>query len=143
MGVAQGQVTEQLQKKFDAQTERMDQLTATVVESQKSAQTNSEVLQNLLVGIENLGENFKTMQAEMIAWQDEYQNAEGEYQRMNAELLQEVPLASEAELRPGPVNPPTISLPPVISTQFTVPAVISSPQSSWSSHGGRNSGKVG
>ena len=130
VGVAQGQVTEQLQKKFDAQTERMDQLTATVVESQKSAQTNSEVLQNLLVGIENLGENFKTMQAEMIAWQGEYQNAEGEYQRMNAELLQEVPLASEAELRPRPVNPPTISFPPVISTQFTVPAVISTPQSS-------------
>ena len=61
----------------------MDQLAATVVESQKSAQTNSEVLQNLLIGIENLGENCKTMQAEMNAWQSEYQHAEGEYQRMN------------------------------------------------------------
>ena len=68
VGVVHGQVTEQLQKKFDAQTKRMDQLTATVVESQKSAQTNSEVLQNLLVGIAHLGENFKTMQAEIIAW---------------------------------------------------------------------------
>ena len=88
------------------------------------------MLQNLLVGIENLGENFKTMQAEMIAWQDEYQNAEGEYQRMNSELLQEVPLASEAELRLGPVNPPPVSFPPIISTQFAVPTIISSPQSS-------------
>ena len=130
VGVAQGQVPAQLQKKFYAQTERMDQLTATVVESQKSAQTNSEVLQNLLVRIENFRENFKTMQAEMIAWQEEYQNAEGEYQRMNAELLQEVPLASKAELKPGPANPPTVSFPPIISTQFTVPAVISTPQSS-------------
>ena len=87
----QEQVIEQLQKRFDAQTERMGQLSATVVESQKSAQTNSEVLQNLLVGIENLGENFKTMQAEMIAWQSDYHHAEGEYQRMNEELLQEIP----------------------------------------------------
>ena len=70
------------------------------------------------------------MQAEMTAWQDEYQNAEGEYQRMNAELLQEVPLASEVGLRPVTENPPTVSFPPVISTQFTVPAVINSPQSS-------------
>ena len=53
-----------------------------------------------------------------------------EYQRMNAELLQEVPLASEAGLRPVTVNPPIVSFPPVISTQFTVPAVVSSPQSS-------------
>ena len=49
---------------------------------------------------------------------------------MNAELLQEVPLASEAGLRPVTENPPTVSFPPVISTQFTVLAVISSPQSS-------------
>ena len=108
----------------------MDQLASTVVESQKSAQTNSEVLQNLPVGIENLGENFKTMQSEIIAWQTEYHDAEGEYQRMNEELLQEVPLASQAELRPESVNPPAVSFPPMFSTQFTVPAVVSSPQSS-------------
>ena len=94
VGVVQGQIIEQLQKRFNAQSERMDQLASTVAESQKSAQTNSEVLQNLLVGIENLGENFKTMQSEMITWQTEYHDAEGEYQRMNEDLLQEVPLAS-------------------------------------------------
>ena len=127
MGVVQEQVTEQLQKRFDAQTERMDQLSATVVESQKSAQTNSEVLQNLLVGIENLGKNFKTMQAEMIAWQSDYHRAEGEYQRMNEELLQEIPLASQAETRPEPINPPAIFFPPASNTQCTVPVVLSSP----------------
>ena len=105
MRVVQEQVTEQLQKRFDAQTERMDQLSATVVESQKAAQTNSEVLQNLLVGIEILGENFKIMQAEMIEWQSDYHAAEGEYQRMNEELLQEIPLTSQAESRPKSVNP--------------------------------------
>ena len=125
----QEQVIEQLQKRFDAQTERMGQLSATVVESQKSAQTNSEVLQNLLVGIENLGENFKAMQAEMIAWQSDYHHAEGEYQRMNEKLLQEIPLASQAETRPEPVNPPAISFPPVSNTQLTVPIVLSLLQS--------------
>ena len=79
MGVIQDKVTEQLQQRFDAQNERMDQLSAIVVESRKEAQTNAEVLQNLLVGIENLGENFKNMQEEMVAWQTGCQNAEGEY----------------------------------------------------------------
>ena len=44
MGVIQDKVIEQLQQKFDAQNERMDQLSATVVESCKEAQTNAEVL---------------------------------------------------------------------------------------------------
>ena len=69
------------------------------------------------------------MQAEMIAWQSDYHHAEGEYQRMNEELLQEVPLASQAESRPESVNPPAVSFPPVFNTQFTVPVVSSSPQS--------------
>ena len=79
VGVVQDKVSEQLQQRFDAQSERMDQISATIVESQKEAQTNADVLQNLLVGIENLGENFKNMQEEMVAWQTGYQNAEGEY----------------------------------------------------------------
>ena len=61
VGVIQDKVTEQLQQRFDAQNKRMDQLSATVVESRKEAQTNTDMLQNLLVGIENLGENFKKM----------------------------------------------------------------------------------
>ena len=79
VGVIQDKVTEQLQQRFDAQDERMDQLSAIVVESCKEAQNNAEVLQDLLVGIENLGENFKNMQEEMVTWQSSYQNAEGEY----------------------------------------------------------------
>ena len=51
VGVVQDKVSEQLQQRFDAQSERMDQLSAIVVESQKEARTNADVLQNLLVGI--------------------------------------------------------------------------------------------
>ena len=130
VGVVRDKVSEQLQQRFDAQSERMDQLSATVVESQKEARTNADVLQNLLVGIENLGENFKNMQEEMVAWQTSYQNAEGEYQRMNEELLQEIPLLAPAEVRPEiAVTSPVVSVPAISTSQFTVPAPVCVPQS--------------
>ena len=124
------------QQRFDAQNERMDQLSATVVESRKEAQTNAEVLQNLLVGIENLGENFKNMQEEMVTWQTSYQNAEGEYHRMNEELLQEIPLSAPANVRPeNAVNPPVFSSPLVSTPQNAVPTSVNLPSSSGQSAG--------
>ena len=44
VGVVQDKVSKQLQQRFDAQSERIDQLSAIVVESQKQAQTNANVL---------------------------------------------------------------------------------------------------
>ena len=78
MCVVQTQVSEQLQERFDAQTDRIDKLSISVNESQKSAQNNAEVLQTLVVGIENMGENFKKLQEDMVNWQSDYQNAERE-----------------------------------------------------------------
>ena len=49
MGVVQTQVSEQLQYRFDAQTKRIDKLSISVNESQKSAENNAEMLQSLLV----------------------------------------------------------------------------------------------
>ena len=46
----------------------------------------------------------------MIAWQVGYQEAEREYQDMNEELLQEVPLPAPAVRPQGVVNPPPISI---------------------------------
>ena len=78
-----------------------------MLESRKEAQTNADTLKDLLVGIENLGENFKTMQQEMNAWQSGYQEAEAEYREINEQILKEAPLASRAEIRPAiTVNPP-------------------------------------
>ena len=48
-------------------------------ESQKSVQNNAEMLQILLVGIENMGENVQKLQEEMVNWHSDYQNAEREY----------------------------------------------------------------
>ena len=84
----------------------LTKLSETVLEKSKSmAQTNAETLHSLLVGIENLGENVKNMQEEMVAWQSGYQDAEREYQNMNEQILQEVSLPAPAVRPEGSVNP--------------------------------------
>ena len=67
-----------------------------MLEGQKATQTNVETLNSLLAEIENLGDNFKKMQEDMVAWQAGYHQAQREYQEMNEQLLQEVPLSSPA-----------------------------------------------
>ena len=65
----------------------------------------------------------------MIALKSGYQDAEREYQDMNEATLQEVSLPAPA-LRPeGLVNPPPVSIPPVSTSQFTVPSAKNVPQS--------------
>ena len=59
VGVIQDKVTEQLQQRFDAQNERMDQLSVIVVESHKEAQINADALQNLLVELRIWGKTLK------------------------------------------------------------------------------------
>ena len=78
MGVSQEKLSDQVQQRFDAQEDRITNLSETVLESQKTAQTNAETLHSLLVSIENLGENVKNIQEEMVAWQSGYQDAERE-----------------------------------------------------------------
>ena len=87
VGVSQEKLPDQVQQRFDAQEDRITNLSETVLESQKAAQTNAETLHSLLVSIENLGENVKNMQEEMVAWQSGYQDAEREYKKMNEQLL--------------------------------------------------------
>ena len=102
-----------------------------MLEGQKATQTNVDTLNSLLVGIENLGQNFKKMQEDMVAWQAGYHEAEREYQEMNEQLLQEAPLSTPAEVRPiGAINPPVVSMPSVTTSQFTAPIASSQPQSS-------------
>ena len=130
VGVLQGKLSDQVQQRFDAHRDRIDKLFETVLEGQKATQTNVDTLNSLLVGIENLGGNFKKMQEDMVAWQAGYHEAKKEYQEMNVQLLQEVPLSAPAEIRPiGAVNPPVVSMPSVTTSQFTVPVASSQPQS--------------
>ena len=63
-----------------AQIVRIDQLSQSVSESQKTAQANADLMQTLLVGMENLGEHFKQLQADLEHWKSPaYQEAQSEY----------------------------------------------------------------
>ena len=65
VGVVQDKVTEDFQQRLVTQTERIDKLSQSVIESQKNVKDTAETMQTILVGMENLGENFKQLQESM------------------------------------------------------------------------------
>ena len=82
-------------------------------------------MQTLLVGIENLGEHFKQLQAEMENWKSpEFQETEREYAELNKNLLKEVSLPV-----PAVTEPPNVAgSPSVIPTPvFAAPEIAGSP----------------
>ena len=114
VGVAQQQVTENVEQRLNLQSLRIDIVTESVQKAQRAAEDNAELLQNLLVGVENMGENLKK-------FREEFQNAEREHEAINEELLTEVPLSVPAV--PEPIQ---IPFTPVSAPQFPVnPTVLS------------------
>ena len=119
-----GEVEQKFQQKFGEQQKEIQNLTEIVLESKKDSQKDADTLHDLLMGVENLGENVKRMQEDMVAWQSSYHDAEREYEEMAEDALREVPL-------PNPVVMPTETTPlavstsqiqnPVMQTLFTVP----------------------
>ena len=61
VGEVQDKVSEEFQQRLVAQSERIDKLSESVVQSQKTAQDNADMLQTFLVRMDNLGENFKQL----------------------------------------------------------------------------------
>ena len=49
----------------DLISDKMDNIAESVEKRQKTANANAELLQNLLIGVENLGENLKNIHKEM------------------------------------------------------------------------------
>ena len=47
----------------------MDVLSESVEKQQKAAEDNAELLQNLLIGVRNLGDNMKHIQKEIELWE--------------------------------------------------------------------------
>ena len=54
-------MSEDFQEGLLAQNERIDKLSESVNQSQKTVQDTAELVQTILVGMENLGENFKQL----------------------------------------------------------------------------------
>ena len=89
----------------------MDLLSENIRKQQKSAEDNTELLQNLMIGIENLGDNIEHIQKEMEFWKTpEVQEAEEEFveitEPLQAEVRNFVPVIS------GPTEVPVI---PIVS----------------------------
>ena len=102
----------------------MDTVSETAKESQKAALETSELLQNLLVGMENLGDNVKQLREEVNAW------GEPEGQEILDELMTEIPIVSSASEQPQVSNQtPTVNLqtPPTNDPISSSPASGSTP----------------
>ena len=118
-GVAEytGDLENKVQQKFDQQQQNIQTLTDAIAQSQKESKENADTLNNLLVGMENLGENMMQMQEELLKWREQ------EYEQMEAELMAEVPIPSQT--KPQEQNPPEVPIPtgniPVSHTFHVIP----------------------
>ena len=87
VGNAQKRVAEQFEQSLNLLSTRIDVINESVQKAQKATEDNAELLQNLFVGVENMGENLKKFREEMESWKSiELQNSEREYEEMNGEL---------------------------------------------------------
>ena len=121
----QSKVSDDVQQKLVAQTVRLDNLSESVIESQKTAQANADLMQTLLVNMENLGEHFKQLQADLEHWKSPaYQEAEREYAEMEQNLLREVSLSTPAVTEPetAAISPNTSMLPVFSAPSVAVPS---------------------
>ena len=107
-----GQIETRVQQKIDEQQKNIQTLTNAVLEGKKESQSNAATLETLLVGIENLGDNMKKMQEEMLQWQGDVNEAEQGYEKMEEELLKEIPIPNQPVM-PQMSNSPTVPIFPL------------------------------
>ena len=62
---AQKQFSEQIEVRLTLQSDRMELIAKSVAEQAKTANDNADLLKNLLIRLENMGENLKKMQEDM------------------------------------------------------------------------------
>ena len=57
-----------VEARLQVQSLRMDEFSKSVQEARKESASNAETHQTLLVGMENLAENFRQMREDMLQW---------------------------------------------------------------------------
>ena len=88
VGDVQKQVSSSMDARLNLQSERIDNVNIAVEKAQKTAKDNSDMLENLLIGIENMSENVKQFREEMEEWRNSnLQEADRVYQETAADLL--------------------------------------------------------
>ena len=65
---SQEQLSSAVNERINLQSQHIDAVSESAQEAQKTAQETAELLHNLLVGMENLGENVKQLREEVNAW---------------------------------------------------------------------------
>ena len=114
--------------RLNLQSLRLDTVSESTQQAHKVAQDNAEVLNTLLVGMENLGDNVKQLREEMNTW------GQPDDQEVLDELVKEVPMASEPPQVSNQSPVAMTSVPPV-SVSLSAPSV---PVSGMPSRSGEN-----
>ena len=65
---SQEKLSSAVEDRLNLQSSRIDSVSESTHEAHKTAQENAEMLHNLLVGMENLGESVKQLREEVNAW---------------------------------------------------------------------------
>ena len=116
-------MSEELEQRLTLHSVRMDSMGEFVQEARKTAIKNAQNIQNLLVGIENLGENVKQLREEMRGWEEPEVQKEVEKGNQNLiDLMEEVPLTAPVTSEQSyPMIQPSQSVAPILTPPVSVP----------------------
>ena len=91
---SQEQLSSAVDERINLQSQRIDYVSESTQQACKTAQENSEILHELLVGMENLGESVKQLREEANAW------GGLEEQEILDDLMKEIPMVSSISEQP-------------------------------------------
>ena len=117
---SQEQLSSAVDERINLQSLRLDTVSESVQDARKTAQENTEMLHDLLVSMENLGENVKQLREEVNAW------GGPEDQEVLNDLMKEVPMVPSTSEQPQ-----AISQSPAVTLQIpsVVKPILSNPTS--------------
>ena len=78
-------MSEAVETRLNLKSLRLDAVNKSVQQAQKTATDNSDILHDLLVGVENLGETVKQLREEVRGWEEP--EAQEEIEQGNRELM--------------------------------------------------------
>ena len=104
---SQREMSTAVEERLNLQSLRIDAVDESVKRAEKTAADNSEILHNLLVGIENLSENVKQLKEEVRGYGDP--EAQGELNALFQEVDETIPVAKDQVQTP--TQPSSVSEP--------------------------------
>ena len=90
---SQWEISTAVDDRLNLQSLRIDAVNESVQKAEKTAADNSEILHNLLVGIENLSENVKQLKEEVRGYEDP--EAQEELDALLQEAAENIPVTRD------------------------------------------------